>query len=583
MANDATLAPGASTTCTATSEVRQDFVDGRNDRRDAVRVGATTIQDGQRYRAAASATSTSTAVLSPRLALAASASPATVSRVGQTVAYTFVVSNRGDVTLRDPVVRAPFPGLSAVLCPPLDLGRLRPGASTTCRATRTTTVADLKKTTLADTAKVTAQTLTKALNATAAVTVDVRALRPVATDDTVGAVEHGPDVFLPGATNDRSAEAGGPAVDPSRTVFVAGADDEPVGQRWTTPEGTWSILPDGSVRFRIGEQVEGGQVGEASYRVFDAAGRSAVGHLRVPVRTGPRTASTQVETEQDQPVTVDVLGPDDPGQDPDGRPSAFDRSSLRIATVSGPHLYLTSYTTDQRSVSVTGVGTYAVGPDARVTFTPTPGYFGFGPTLVYTARSTAGATMTGTLEVDVDRNGPLPTPVTSGPVASDDAVVTTTQLTVPLPAQANDFPGSEGLTAGPVFPGDQLAKLPYRSEVRNDGRELYVTRQGVYDVYPGDPQVYFHPARGGDLGDLSPVAYEIRDNAGATSRANLRVTVLRGPVTRPEYVGTRQNQTVTVDVLANDDPGTDPAGGSPTPAYDSTEFTTVGLPGATTS
>ena len=253
-----------------------------------------------------------------------------------------------------------------------------------------------------------------------------------------------------------------------------------------------------------------------------------------------------------------------------------------MASVSGS--LLTSFTTDQKSVTVTGVGTYLIGSDARITFTPTAGYFGFGPTLVYTARSTAGATLTGTLKVDVDRNGPFPPPVTSGPVASDDAAITTTQLTVPLPAQANDFPGSHGLSdAGPVFPADQLAQLPATSAVRAEGRELYVPRQGVYRVSAGDTEVFFTPARGGSLGDMTPVVYEIRDTAGATSRAHLRVTVLAGPVARPEYVGTRQNQTVTVDVYANDDPGTNPAGGTPTPTNGFPFLTTVGLPGATTS
>ena len=62
VADGATLAPGASTTCTATATVRQDVLDGRQDRRDAVPVAATSTADGQRYRTAASATATSTAV-----------------------------------------------------------------------------------------------------------------------------------------------------------------------------------------------------------------------------------------------------------------------------------------------------------------------------------------------------------------------------------------------------------------------------------------------------------------------------------------------------------------------------------------
>ena len=40
---------------------------------------------------------------------------------------------------------------------------------------------------------------------------------------------------------------------------------------------------------------------------------------------------------------------------------------------------------------------------------------------------------------------------------------------------------------------------------------------------------------------------------------------------------------MTVDVFANDDPGTDPAGGTAKPVYGWTQFTTSGLPGATVS
>lgn len=533
--------------------------------------------------AQAAAAPSAAAASGAHLSVSATASPTAVSRVGQDVAYTVVVRNAGDVTLRDLVVRDPAAGLSALVCSPVALGgQVAPGASTTCRASRTTTVEDLRRSSLTDTLKATAATSTQAVNAAVTVSVPVRTSGPVATDDTAPAVEHGPDVLLPGATNDQSGVVGGAPLDPSRTVFVDAPADVDGGKRWTTPEGTWTILPDGSVRFRIGEQVDSSQTGEVAYRVYDTAGRSAVGHLRVPVRRGPYPAFTTVDTPQGQAVTVDVLGRDDPGQDPDGSASTFDRSSLRVANVQGS--LLASYPPDQKSATVYGEGTYVIGSDARVTFTPVDSFWGAAPTLVYTARSTAGATMTGTLKVEVDRNRPIPPPTTSGPVASDDAVVTTRQLGVQLPAQTNDFGGSKGLVGTPVFPTDQLGQLPGTSEVRRDGKELYVPRQGVYDVFGDDPQVWFNPARGGYTGAMSPVVYEITDAAGVTSRAQLRVTVLPGPTEKPEYVGTRQNQSVTVDVYGDDDPGTDPTGQTPPPVYDRTELTAVGVPnGSSTS
>ena len=197
VANLGTLAPGASTTCTATSTVRQDYLDGHNDRSDAVRVGATSTADGQRYRTSASATATSTAVQNPGLALTATASPTTVATEGQTVGYTFVARNRGNVTLRDLIVSAPFPGLSALVCAPVPLGgELAPAQTTTCRADRTVGRAQLGAPTLTDTAKATARTYTRAWNAASSVTLRTTAVPsvpgepvpapgPVARPDTV--------------------------------------------------------------------------------------------------------------------------------------------------------------------------------------------------------------------------------------------------------------------------------------------------------------------------------------------------------------------------------------------------------------
>ena len=132
----AALAPGVGTTCTATYVASQTDVDNGSIVNTATASGtppsgpAVTAVDGAIV----------SAVATPSISLAKSASPATVVAAGQTITYSFVVTNTGNVTLDTVVVTDPLPGLGAVTCP---VGTLAPSASTTCTATYVATQADL--------------------------------------------------------------------------------------------------------------------------------------------------------------------------------------------------------------------------------------------------------------------------------------------------------------------------------------------------------------------------------------------------------------------------------------------------------
>ena len=132
----ATLAPASITTCTASYTVTQTDVDVGSISNSATASGAPPV--------GAPVTDTDSALVSvtqsPSLDLAKSASPANVTAAGQTIAYTFVVTNTGNVTLDPVVVTDPLAGLSPITCP---ASVLAPGAGTTCSATYTTTVADI--------------------------------------------------------------------------------------------------------------------------------------------------------------------------------------------------------------------------------------------------------------------------------------------------------------------------------------------------------------------------------------------------------------------------------------------------------
>jgi uncharacterized repeat protein (TIGR01451 family) len=134
----AALAPAASVTCTATYTVTQADVDAGSVSNTATASGKTPASP-----AITSAPSSATVrgVRSPAITVAKSASPTSFSAAGQTIHYSFDVTNSGNVTLRDVRVHdTGLRGLSAISCPHHTLAA---GASQTCTATYLTTAADV--------------------------------------------------------------------------------------------------------------------------------------------------------------------------------------------------------------------------------------------------------------------------------------------------------------------------------------------------------------------------------------------------------------------------------------------------------
>ena len=128
------LAPAASVTCTATYTVTQADVDAGSVRNTATASGKTPAS-----QAITSAPSSATVhgVRSPAITVVKSASPSTFSVAGETIDYSFDVTNSGNVTLRNIRVRdTGLPGLSAISCPDHTLAA---GASQTCTASYLTT------------------------------------------------------------------------------------------------------------------------------------------------------------------------------------------------------------------------------------------------------------------------------------------------------------------------------------------------------------------------------------------------------------------------------------------------------------
>jgi gliding motility-associated-like protein/uncharacterized repeat protein (TIGR01451 family) len=129
----ASLAPGDSETFTETYIITQTDLDAGQVDNTATASG--TAPDGSTV--GDSDDETVTAIQSPAIAITKTADPATYDAVGQTITYTLVVTNTGNVTLTDVQVTDPLTGLSVTVA------SLAPGDSETFTETYTITQADL--------------------------------------------------------------------------------------------------------------------------------------------------------------------------------------------------------------------------------------------------------------------------------------------------------------------------------------------------------------------------------------------------------------------------------------------------------
>lgn len=172
------LEPGQSVTCTADYTTTQADVDAGVITNSATASGTT---PGGTVAASQPADAVVNAEQSPSLDLVKKASTDRVSAVGQKIAYTFTVTNTGNVTLEDiAVTETSFSGagtMSAVDCPAEPLA---PQQSVDCTASYTVVEADLAKPKLSNTAVAAAAGPNGDPVSSGPSTVDVSVVKPLA-------------------------------------------------------------------------------------------------------------------------------------------------------------------------------------------------------------------------------------------------------------------------------------------------------------------------------------------------------------------------------------------------------------------
>jgi hypothetical protein len=301
--------------------------------------------------------------------------------------------------------------------------------------------------------------------------------------------------------------------DTAVTVDLLANDTDPEGQALTVTgasvpadQGTLVDNGDGTVTFTPAPNFNGEAT--ISYSIVDTEGGtdSAIHTITVtPVNDDPVAVDDLETTDEDVPVTIDLIGND---TDVDGDP-------LTIGTVTVP--------ADQGTVVDNGDGT--------VTFTPAPNFNG-PATITYTVVDGQGGEDEGEAVVSVGA-------VNDGPVANTDTDTTDedTPVTVDLLANDTDDDGDDLTVISATVPAEQ----------------------GTL-VDNGDGTVTFTPAP--DFNGEATISYEISDGNGGTDTSTHVITVTPqddAPEAVDDLAETDEDTPVTIDVLDNDsDPDGDP-------------------------
>uniref|UniRef100_UPI002635AD03 Ig-like domain-containing protein n=1 Tax=uncultured Sulfitobacter sp. TaxID=191468 RepID=UPI002635AD03 len=304
---------------------------------------------------------------------------------------------------------------------------------------------------------------------------------PVAVDDCVSTPEDTP-VTIPVLANDTD-------VDNDALDVIAA----------TSPDGDVTINDDGTLTFTPNLDFTGDA--EIAYTISDPDGETSDAIVKISVgeETDPPVANDDTaETDEDTPVTIDVLGND---TDPDGDP-------LEVVSATSPD------------------GDVTINDDGTLEFTPNPDFNG-PTTITYTITDGNGGEDTATVDVTVN-------PVNDGPLAEDDNAQTPEGTPVTVPVLVNDSDIED----------DPLTIISASSP---DG-EVTINDDGTLTFTPDD----------GFIGEAQ-VNYTISDGE-LTDPAVLFVDVGEvDPVAEDDVAETPEDTPVTIPVLANDtDPQSDP-------------------------
>ncbi|WP_076585751.1 DUF7507 domain-containing protein [Solilutibacter tolerans] len=198
---------------------------------------------------------------------------------------------------------------------------------------------------------------------------------------------------------------------------------------------------------------------------------------------------------------------------------------------------------DGKTLTVPGEGTWSVNPTTgAITFTPVSTFFGDPTPISYTVADTTGL-VSNVATVTVDY--PQDAPVANNDSATNGTPGTATTLNV----VGNDTDPNNNLDPTTVV----MVNPPAGSTLSADGKTLTVPGEGTWSVNPTTGAITFTPVST-FFGDPTPISYTVADTTGLVSNV-ATVTVdypQDAPVANNDSAVTPQNAPVTTNVLAND-------------------------------
>ncbi len=372
---------------------------------------------------------------------------------------------------------------------------------------------------------------------------------PLAGTDEVSTLQ-GIAVDLPLLENDAGGSEDFPLVaDSVRFELPGGAPAgtvlAPDAKRLTVPgEGVWTVDVAGTATFAP----EPGFTGEATpvpYTVADTRGGTGSASATATVTpVTPAGGDDPFATPMGAPVRNPVLDNDVPGD-----PSVpIDRTSFAFQLPPGAPAGST-LAADGKSLVIAGEGSYEIGDDFWVTFTPEPAFSGVATAVPYTVADANGTLANAEITVTVS--------AVAQPIGTIDQTSTLQGVPVSGPILANDAASSATETLLPETIRYALPPAaPAGSSVSADGRTLTIGGEGVYTVDPATGEATFAPDPT-FVGIATPAPYSVQDSAGLTATATIVVTVLAvTPAAVPDAATTAQGATIVVEPLTNDEPGT---------------------------
>lgn len=324
-----------------------------------------------------------------------------------------------------------------------------------------------------------------------------------------------------------AAAPGGPALDAGSVCIVNPVTNVcGTGPVTVVGVGTYSIdVPTGVVTFVSLPDATAGPVTPVAYRVTDSIGRTVSGTLAPTVQAGPVAADDSSRGAPGLTQTVAVTGND--GRGADG--TALDPASVRLcgAGENAPACTATK-------VVVAGEGTYSLGPNGAVLFSPVPAFVGKASGVAYSVADTKGRRSSAMVLPYV-----VPPPA---PVARPDTARGAHGQTVRVNPLANDAPGTPpaGAAGGvALVPSSVRLCGPGESAPACSSRRV-VTTEGTYTV-SSLGVISFVPAPGFRGTATQPVTYQVTNDWRGRSGPGTSTSVFTPVISPPKATAAGQN------------------------------------------